>query len=103
MWPEGATSALQDCSDHTDWNMFKEAATCDKHINLEEYAASVTGYISKCIDDVTVSKSITTRANQKPWLTTEVRALLKTCDAAFKSDNKAALKTARANLSRAIR
>ena len=38
--------------------------------------ASDTGFISKCIDDVTVIKTITTRSNQKPWMTAEVRALL---------------------------
>ncbi len=27
IWPENATSALQDCFQDTDWNMFKEAAT----------------------------------------------------------------------------
>ncbi|KAK3558056.1 hypothetical protein QTP86_006475 [Hemibagrus guttatus] len=33
------------------------------------YTSSVTSYISKCIDDVTISKSITTRSNQKLWMT----------------------------------
>ncbi|KAI4885931.1 hypothetical protein NFI96_031190 [Prochilodus magdalenae] len=46
--------------------MFKEAATSGDSINLEEYTESVTGCISKCIDDVTVSKVITTHPNQKP-------------------------------------
>lgn len=32
VWPEGAASALQDCFEHTDLNMFKEAATCAQHI-----------------------------------------------------------------------
>ncbi|KAK3506158.1 hypothetical protein QTP70_018388 [Hemibagrus guttatus] len=54
--------------------MFKEAATSGSSINLEEYMTSVTSYICKCIDDVTVSKTITTRSNQKPWMMT---ALLK--------------------------
>ncbi|KAK3516386.1 hypothetical protein QTP70_010501 [Hemibagrus guttatus] len=72
-------------------------------INLEEYTTSVTSYISKCIDDVTVSKTITTRSNQKPWMTAEVRALLKSRDSAFRAGDKAALRTARAKLSRAIR
>ncbi len=54
----------------------------------------ITAYIKKCIDDVTVTKTITTRANQKPWMTAEVRGLLKTRDEAFRSGDKAALKTA---------
>ncbi len=48
-------------------------------------------------------KTITTRANQKPWMTAEVRGLLKTRDEAFRSGDKAALNTARANLSCGIK
>ncbi|KAK3574928.1 hypothetical protein QTP86_019810, partial [Hemibagrus guttatus] len=66
-----------------------------------EYTTSVTSYISKCIDDVTVSKTITTCSNQKPWMTAEVRALLKSRDSAFRAGDKEALRTARAKLSRA--
>ncbi len=100
VWPDNATSALQDCFQDTDWNMFKEAATYHDHTDLQEYTETVTAYIKKCIDDVTVTKNITTRANQKPWMTAEVCGLLKTRDDAFRSGDKAVLKTARANLSR---
>ncbi|KAI4879830.1 hypothetical protein NFI96_002171 [Prochilodus magdalenae] len=102
-WPSGAISALQDCFEHTDWQMFREAATYSTTTDLEEYTSSVTSYIGKCIDDVTVSKTITTRPNQKPWMTAEVRALLKARDSAFKEGDKAALRKARAKLSRGIR
>lgn len=47
IWPEGAMSVLQDYFDHSDWDMFKEAATVYQHINVEEYAASVSAYIQK--------------------------------------------------------
>ncbi|KAL0174662.1 hypothetical protein M9458_030630, partial [Cirrhinus mrigala] len=103
VWPDDATSTLQDCFQCTDWNMFREAATYNNHTDLHEYTETVTAYIKKCIDDVTVTKTITTRANQKPWMTAEVRGLLKTRDDAFRSGDKAALKTARANLSRGIK
>ncbi|KAI4879949.1 hypothetical protein NFI96_030543, partial [Prochilodus magdalenae] len=102
-WPSGAISALQDCFEYTDWQMFREAATYSTTTDLEEYTSSVTSYIGKCIDDVTVSKTITTRPNQKPWMTAEVRALLKARDSAFKAGDKAALRKARAKLSRGIR
>ncbi|KAI4882847.1 hypothetical protein NFI96_022069 [Prochilodus magdalenae] len=102
-WPSGAISALQDCFENTDWQMFREAAAYSTTTDLEEYTSSVTSYISKCIDDVTVSKTITTRPNQKPWMTAEVRALLKARDSAFKAGDKAALRKARAKLSRGIR
>ncbi|MCJ8749343.1 hypothetical protein PDJAM_G00175160 [Pangasius djambal] len=79
------------------------AATNGDSINLEEYTSSVTSYIGKCIDDVTISKSITARSNQKPWMTAKVRALLNSRDSAFRARDKVALRTARAELSRAIR
>ncbi len=103
IWPENATSTLQDRFQCTDWNMFKEVATYNNHTDLQEYTETVTAYIKKCMDDVTVTKTITTRANQKPWMTAEVRGLLKTRDEAFRSGDKAALKTARANLSCGIK
>ncbi|KAK3524430.1 hypothetical protein QTP70_028376, partial [Hemibagrus guttatus] len=102
-WPAGAISALQDCFECTDWNMLREAATNNDSINLEEYKTSVTSYIGKCIDDMTVSKTITTRTNQKPWMTAKVRTLLKSSDFTFRAGDKTALKTARAKLSRAIK
>ncbi len=101
--PDDATSTLQDCFQCTDWNMFKEAATYNNHTDLQEYTETVTVYIKKCIDDVTVTKTIITRANQKPWMTAEVRGLLKTRDEAFRSGDKAAPKTARYNLSCGIK
>ncbi len=103
VWPDNATSALQDCFQDTDWTLFKKAATYNNHTDLQEYIETVTAYIKKCIDDVTVTKTITTRANQKPWMTAEVHRLLKIRDETFRSGDKAALKTARANLSHGIK
>lgn len=70
---------------------------------MEEYTSVVTGYISKYIDDVTTTKIITTRPRQKPWITTEVRALLKARDTAYREGEEAALRKARAELSQAIK
>ncbi len=83
--------------------MFKQAATYNNTTDLQEYTETVTAYITKCIDDVTVTKTITVRANQKPWLTGEVYRLLKARNAAFRAGDEEGLKTARANLSRGIR
>ncbi len=83
--------------------MFKQTATYNNTTDLQEYSETVTAYITKCIDDVTVTKTITVRANQKPWLTGEVYRLLKAQNAAFRTGDEEGLKTARANLSRGIR
>ncbi len=66
VWPEGSSEALQDCFDTTDWDMFKQAATYNNTTDLQAYSDTVTAYITKCIDDVTVTKTITVQANQKP-------------------------------------
>ncbi|KAK3518337.1 hypothetical protein QTP86_003647 [Hemibagrus guttatus] len=97
----GAISALQDCFECTDWDIFKEAAingeTTDLHVISDQLPA-----IRKCIDDVTVSKSITTQPNQKLWTTTKVHTMLKSRDFAFRARDKDALRTAWAKLSQAI-
>ncbi len=93
----------QDCFETTDWNMFKQAATYNNTTDLQEYIETVTAYITKCIDDVTVTKTITVRANQKPWLTGEVYRRLNPRNAAYRAGDEEGLRTARANLSRGIR
>ena len=55
------------------------------------------------MDDVTVTRTISIRANQKPWLTGEVHRLLRAWNSAFKAGEEMGLRTARANLSRGIR
>lgn len=77
---------------------FREAATSAEEVHLEEYTSSVTSYISKSVDDVTTTKTITIHPNQKPWLNAEVCSLLKTCDSAFRSDDASVLRAARRNL-----
>lgn len=82
--------------------MFREAANDGDAINLEEYTNCVASYISESIVDVTATKTTTTCPNQKLWMTSKVCALLKTRDHTFKTSEKEALKTARANASHAI-
>lgn len=52
--------------------MFREAATENQHTNVAEYAKSVSAYIQKCMEDVSGTKTVTTWANQKPWMTNEL-------------------------------
>ncbi|XP_052410179.1 uncharacterized protein LOC127956360 [Carassius gibelio] len=102
VWPEGSSEVLQDCFNTTDWDMFKQAAIFNNTTDLQEYSETVTAYINKCIDDVTVTKTITVRANQKPWMTGEVYRLPKAQNAAFRAGDEVGLGTARANLSHGI-
>lgn len=103
VWPGNAASVLQHCFESTDWQVFREAATDAGEVDLEEYASSVTCYISKCVDDVTTTRTITIHPNQKPWLTAEVRSLLRARDSAFRKGDTEALRVARRNLSTGIK
>ncbi len=49
VWPENATSVLQDCFQDTYWNMFMEAATYNNHTDLQEYTETVTAYIKSAL------------------------------------------------------
>ncbi|KAI4895505.1 hypothetical protein NFI96_002417 [Prochilodus magdalenae] len=81
----------------------RSAATTDSLVDINEYATSVTGFIMKCVDNLTQTKQIRTLPNQKPWMNSDVRSLLKAHDAAFKSGNSEELKVARHNLKAGIR
>ena len=62
---------LQDCFASTDWNMFR-----DSFDGIEEYTASVIGFINVCIDDVVPTVTVRTYPNQKPWITGNIRKKL---------------------------
>ncbi len=90
---------------HKQIQVCPEVAGChiQQHHRPPRVLRTVTAYITKCIDDIRVTKTITVRASHKPWLTGEVYRLLKAQNAAFRAGDEEGLKTARANLSRCIR
>lgn len=83
-WPQGAMSALRDCFESIDLDIFKQAATSNNTIDLEEYTSVFTSYIRKCIDDMAIAETIIPHSNQKPWMAAEVRALFKARDSAYR-------------------
>ena len=95
-WPENALSELQDCLQHTDWDLFQ-------HQDLETYTGTVLDYIKFCMGTVSVDRNIRVFPNQKPWMTRQVRSLLKARDIAFRSGDRALYSTARADLKKGIR
>src|SRR4029434_6655919 len=95
-WPDDASQQLQDWFETTNWDIFK-------HQDLEVYTSTVLCYIKHCVDTVTVDRRIQVYPNQKPWMTKEVKVLLKERSGAFRSGDEAQYRTARANLRRGIR
>ena len=76
---DDADAKLQDCFSSTEWNMFWDSSN-----GIEEYTTSVTGFISKCIDDIIPTVTVRTYPNQKPWITGNIRTELKGRAATFK-------------------
>ena len=95
-WPQDALSQLQDCFLHTEWDVFK-------HQDLAVHTESVLSYIKYCVGNVTVDKRICVFPNQKPWMTSQVRTLLKVRNAAFRSGDREQYSAARADLRRGIK
>lgn len=90
---------LQACFETTDWQVLRDTATCGSRVDLEEYTSTVLHDIRKFMENVTTSKTITVRPNQRPWLNTRVHYLLKTWDGAFRDGNTTALRAERRNFS----
>ncbi|XP_061751164.1 probable RNA-directed DNA polymerase from transposon BS isoform X2 [Nerophis ophidion] len=95
-WPDDALPKLQDCFQHTDWDLFQQQ-------ELETATGTVLDYIQFCIGNVTVEKTIRVYPNKKPWMTSQVRTLLRAHDAAFRSGDRALYSAARADLKRGIK
>lgn len=96
VWSVEASSALQDCFEHTDWEVFKDGS------DLEAFTSSVLGYVQFCSDSVLSTKTIKVFPNQKPWCDSTVRSLLRDRDAAYRSGDRAAYSRARTDLRKGI-
>ena len=103
MRPIDAVSALQDCFQCTDWQVFRDTTVHEREVDLEDYTSAVLGYTQKCVEDVTITRTVTCCPNQKPWLNAEVRSLLKARDAAFRSGDSLALKVPRRELTAGVK
>lgn len=73
--PDEAEAALQDCFGCPLRQMFRDAATQDKNISLEEYTSSVKSYIINCVDGVVSTKTDGSFPNQRTWMNGEMTAL----------------------------
>ena len=66
------TERLSDCFRCTDWQMFIDS--CD---TLDELNDHVSEYINFCVDTCTEKKTVKSYGNGKPWVTKELKSLLK--------------------------
>lgn len=81
-WPDTALSELQDSIQRTDWDLFE-------HQDLDAYTGTVLDYIKFYINTVSFDRTIQVFPNQKLWMSSQVRSLLKARDTAFRSGDRA--------------
>lgn len=86
---------LQNCFADTEQSLFQ-------YQDLGVYTETVLSYIKFFTGNDTVDKCIRIFPNQKPWLTSQVRTLLRDRDTAFRSGDRALYSVARAKLKRGI-
>lgn len=103
LWTLQTEGILQDCFALTDWDVFKAAATLeDSSVSVQDYAEYVTGYISTCVDNIIPTIQVRKFPNQKPWINSQVRHMLRARSLAFTSGNKTEYKAAKYGLRKAI-
>ena len=85
-WSLEAEQALQDCFETTDWDALQESQ------NMEEMVDCTTEYINFCMDAVVPVRTVRCFANNKPWITSDVKGLLNQKKKAFKDGDTQELK-----------
>ena len=83
VWNECGKERFSDCLDLTDWNVFTNSCT-----SIDELYDHVSGYLLFCEQNCFEEKTIKIYGNSKPWVTAEMKALLKEKKRAFIEKNK---------------
>ncbi|XP_071948767.1 uncharacterized protein [Antedon mediterranea] len=71
LWTLDSIERLRGCFECTDWQVFYESSP-----NLNEMADVITSYVNYCVDSVIPKKEVVVFANNKPWVTKELKDIL---------------------------
>ena len=85
-WSPEAEDALKDCFETTDWEELQESH------DVDVMAGCTTDYINFCTDVVVPVRTVRCFANNKPWITSDIKGLLNQKKKAFKDGNTQELK-----------
>uniref|UniRef100_A0A669DTM0 Reverse transcriptase domain-containing protein n=1 Tax=Oreochromis niloticus TaxID=8128 RepID=A0A669DTM0_ORENI len=98
-WSEESEEALKDCFESTVWEVI-----CDDHgEDIDSLTTCITDYINFCVDNTVPTRTVRCFSNNKPWITSEIKAVLKQKRRAFKSRDKEELKRVQRELRGLIR
>ena len=87
-WSEDCYEALQGCFEVTDWNVICEPYGED----IDGLTECITDYIHFCVDSIVPARTVRCYPNNKPWVTTDIKAILNQKKRAFRSGNREELR-----------
>lgn len=83
-WTQEAKEALQDCFESTDWDV-----VCEPHGEyIDRMSDCITEYIKFFEDTIVPAQSVHCFPNNKPWINSDLKALLNKKKIAFKSGDR---------------
>ena len=98
-WTAESEEALKHCFETTVWSEL-----CDPHgEDINALTDCITDYINFCYENTVPTRTVRCFSNNKPWITPDIKALLKEKKRAFRSGDKAELKAVQKRLRRKIR
>ncbi|XP_051814888.1 uncharacterized protein LOC127537121 [Acanthochromis polyacanthus] len=100
-WTLQASEALRDCFESTDWNVLLE--TDEDSMNTDRQVDCFTEYINFCRDTVIPAKTVRCFPNNKPWITSDIKAILNQKKQAFRDGDKERLKEVQHELKRRLK
>ena len=80
LWNDEGIEQLRGCFECTNWDCFYDSCS-----SLSELTDTVTEYMNFCMNMILPKKIVKIYPNEKPWMTKEVRLLLKAKKQAFQS------------------
>ncbi|KAK0135139.1 putative RNA-directed DNA polymerase from transposon X-element [Merluccius polli] len=87
-WTQESAVALQDCFELTDWDVLYEPHGED----IDSVTDCITEYIRFCEDTVVPTRSVRCFPNNKPWITSDLKALLNKKKRAFRTGDREELR-----------
>ena len=87
-WSGESFEALQYCFEVTDW-----PALCEPHgEDIDGLTECITDYVNFCVDCYVPASTVTCYANNKPWITKDIKAILNDKKRAFREGNQAEMR-----------
>ena len=97
-WSKEDIESLNGCFPCTDWNVFHTGTS-----SLDVAADAVSSYVNFCVNNVISCKTVKSYPNNKPWVTTQLKDLLKGKQLAFRKGDKKGLQSAQREIDEKIR